>query len=341
MASDAREKSTKANVVATEIPASKSIESTKAFGGGGVELAQDVHIYTGLVLWHRGRGSRSKSRSMTEVYGRKTMSAANLLGVGAANISRTYFRGHLSPLEVLQRHSLYGLLARRLHREEGEKWADELIRGSSSGLLNYATRHDVNKLFGLKWCEQCLEDDIKRDGFGSWYVLHQAPACWVCHKHSIPLLSKCLACNSSLDDGNSFALPGERCGKCGSSQFAGVDLICPEVHRLFANDLAAVSKGEVDYVSPSSWRLQMRDIAEVLSQKNEYPFQFLFKECRALGFQEYRSPSRISENLIKVPHNRTLDKYVYGGRVPLSIVEALILRRILNGSYRPHLHVAS
>ncbi len=301
MAADAQEKSAKANVSATETPASKLIESTKSLGGGGVGLAEGVHIYTGLVLWHRGRGGRARSRSMAEMYGRKMKTAANLLGVGAANISKTYFCGCLSPLEVLQRHSLYGLLSKRLHREEAAKWADELIRGSSSGVLNYATLHDVNQLSGLKWCVQCLEDDIKRDGFGSWYVLHQAPACWVCHKHSIPLLSKCLACNSDLDDGNSFALPGESCGKCGSSQFAGVDLIYPEVHRLFANDLAAVSMGEVDYVSPSSWRLQMRDVAEVLSLRNEYPFQFLFKECRALGIQEYRSHSRRSENLIKLP----------------------------------------
>ena len=100
-------------------------------------LPNGAHLYTALVLFHRSSAQRCKSYSRQQLYGQRSSSRVNWLGIGADQISRSYFGGSVSAREVLVRHTVFGYYALGLSEQRASDWASSLALGQAQRATRY------------------------------------------------------------------------------------------------------------------------------------------------------------------------------------------------------------
>lgn len=105
---------------------------------------------------------------------------------------------------------------------DARTWRDLVLEpGGPMRLRSYCGNPQVGPANGLRWCNSCCRHDKEEFGLPLWHVIHQVPYLHHCPIHWEPLLVTCETCNSPLDSGNSWRLPGDSCRRCGGSHFRG------------------------------------------------------------------------------------------------------------------------
>jgi hypothetical protein len=77
----------------------------------------------------------------------------------------------------------------------------------------------ICSISGLRYCPTCLKDDYETYGEVYWHRTHQAPGVFVCPKHSLYLISKCLECGENLSNSH-------------IQEYKALDIHCSQGHDL-------------------------------------------------------------------------------------------------------------
>jgi len=230
------------------------IESRTTFLANVTTLPPGSLLYSALVLAHRFSGSSNRLKTMEQVYGTRTASIVNFFGAGASHVAKIYFSDTLSPDQVLRKHTLFGYYSLGLSERKVAEWATKLKSGSAKGPARYAgALGPLTGINGLRWCEECARFDRDDMGFATWRVIHQLPFVRACVVHRAPLYVSCKDCQSSLDTGRQYRLPGEHCGSCRSLRFTALAKVeNPAYSALISRCEDAVST-QSDEFRPQSW----------------------------------------------------------------------------------------
>ncbi len=191
---------------------------------------------------------------MEQVYGSGTASIVNFFGAGASHAAKIYFSDTLSPDQVLQKHTLFGYYSLGLSERKVTEWATKLKSASAKNPARYTgALGPFSGINGLRWCEECARVDRDDMGFAAWRVIHQLPFVRACAVHRSPLYVSCKDCQSSLDTGKQYRLPGEHCGSCRSLRFTAFAKVeNPAYSALISRCEEAVSM-QSDEFRPQSW----------------------------------------------------------------------------------------
>jgi len=221
-------------------------------------------VYTAWVLMHRFSGINSKKFSTIQLYGCGDIRAPNLFGLRSQHTVHSYFGKTLSTEEVLHRHSLFGYYSLGLNENDKTEWRNRLtkersLRGHFSKTLRIPKTEKLNA--NLKWCIDCANCDQLKIGFGTWRVLHQLPFISTCPIHQTQLCAVCADCQSPLDNGTKFMLPGENCSTCGSSQFTKLARIQNAAYISLIKQVEDVFQTQPKKFRPVAWNALMRTYA--------------------------------------------------------------------------------
>ena len=151
-------------------------------------------LLTAIVWRHLLNGGTSESRSIEEVYGHIGGRKRNVFGERVKYASSALFGRDMAPMDVLLRHTLFGVYSRALPKRIASLWAMSLIDGQSSRVKGMA-RPSSSKRFryiteDLRSCRACINQDIDELGYPSWYVLHTLPPVHHCPMHGDPLVTE-------------------------------------------------------------------------------------------------------------------------------------------------------
>lgn len=107
--------------------------------------------------------------------------------------------GHNLDLEyIINNYTWYGLIFSFMDKEKRLNLLNTIINGSNNNILKL--RFMPQNLFSksIRYCPQCIKEDIKN--FGECYIHrdHQIEFLDFCPKHLIKLIDKCLICNIPL-----------------------------------------------------------------------------------------------------------------------------------------------
>jgi hypothetical protein len=211
-------------------------------------------IYTALVLAHRSGSHKGLSSSVNRLYDFPSLNRINLFGAGADHIAKNYFSDILSSDQVLRQHSLFGFYALGLGNFITEQWSKQLRDGRATLSRSYTkTQGLITPNIKLRWCKECACSDQAERGFTAWRVVHQLPFVSRCPVHHSPLFVCCDDCQSPLDTGNQFRLPGENCGVCGSSNFTALPQIENQGYRSLISLCEAVIRTQSNEFKPQVW----------------------------------------------------------------------------------------
>lgn len=139
-------------------------------------------------------------------------------GYRAAALSRDVLDGTTTPEEILQRHSLFPLVAALASNKVAPRWRDAIANGQESARLRYlpVLQQWVKQSRRLRLCVACVACDVEEHGTGHWRVMHQVPAIRFCYQHGEQLHDECADCGSPFGGKGAWVLPGDPCRNCGS-----------------------------------------------------------------------------------------------------------------------------
>lgn len=151
-------------------------------------------LLTAIVWRHLLNGGTSERRSIEEVYGHIGGRKRNVFGERVKYASSALFGKDMAPMDVLLRHTLFGVYSRALPKRISDLWAMTLIDGKSSRVKGMARPSSYKKFRyvteDLRSCRACVEQDMDEFGYPSWYVLHTLPPVHHCPMHGDPLVTE-------------------------------------------------------------------------------------------------------------------------------------------------------
>lgn len=126
----------------------------------------------------------------------------------------------MSSCDLIQRHSIFPLIASFFPPEASERWRHRLAAGNPHLYQRFlaAVRHSIPTCERLRQCPACVREDIAKFGSGHWRVVHQVPGIRFCGVHNQLLHDRCGRCRSRLGEAPTWRLPGEPCHRCGSCE---------------------------------------------------------------------------------------------------------------------------
>ncbi|TAK89405.1 MAG: hypothetical protein EPO09_17390 [Aquabacterium sp.] len=139
-------------------------------------------------------------------------------GYRAATLSRTVLNGTTSPETILEKHSMFPLIAALASTQVVPLWRNAIANGNDAARLRYlpVLHQWVKPSRRLRLCRSCVLSDLETHGTGHWRVVHQVPAIRFCHQHDEVLHDECADCGSAFGGKDKWALPSDPCGHCGS-----------------------------------------------------------------------------------------------------------------------------
>ncbi|MCK8487022.1 TnsD family transposase [Paenibacillus sp. MBLB2552] len=154
----------------------------------------DELLYSILARYHLFVGNTSTKATILDLYDRSSVCAVTGLPAHIEKIS-LLMKGKVTAQELIVNHTLFPYFAcflpdNRIH------FMEQTMTGDSGGsvharlgLLASAVKIPPN----LKYCGQCLKDDIEEYGVPYWHRSHQIPGVHFCHKHKCELLESTIS----------------------------------------------------------------------------------------------------------------------------------------------------
>jgi hypothetical protein len=151
-------------------------------------------LFNAVVFRYLASGKASREQAISDVYGHIGGRKRNLLGGNMLTASSRLFGASASPLEVLRRHTLFGIYSHSLPPERTHAFASALIYGIGRRSVNGEQwlRRGLPRLFplsvnDLRSCAKCISEDLENFGYPLWDILHLIPPVGHCPRHGNPL----------------------------------------------------------------------------------------------------------------------------------------------------------
>lgn len=225
-----------------------------------LEVAAGTLLYSAIVVHHRLWGHAKRDTTLERITGEAESEPYNPFETRATRISAALLASNESAQALLLQNSVVGFYARGLHESVEAEALRELLRGNRSVVAMYFKSSQQGELASknLKWCKACAAQDLARDGFAHWYVVHQLPLVTHCHHHFVPLIESCPDCRTRPDNGRRWMLPGDACRCIGksarSSQPPRPVLAVADPYRQLLEDVDLTFVGRLPQMRPSNWR---------------------------------------------------------------------------------------
>jgi hypothetical protein len=292
-------------------------------------------VFTAVVLQFLAAGRIGAGKAIRDVYGDLRVGSRNLFGNRARYISNTVFSDSLSPLDVLQRHSLFGIYSRGLPQSSADKWAKTLMDGGPRGALRAGTSGGgptfSYSTTDLRSCRTCVLQDMDEFGFPSWYVLHTIPAVHHCPYHGTALHIEANGKDGGMN--RKLHLPAQ----------PSIDIL-PERICAISDGYAAylglwveLFRGRQPVVAPHAWARHMDSIVDrygsVKSAVGELSRQITQSwDVRPAGLRSMLG-NHIQHNFIRneLTH-RTASSWIAQKLVMLTACDALLIRPLEQNS---------
>lgn len=214
-----------------------------------------------LAFLRAGNGQSLKS-SVREVYGLNG-SIHNCFGYKANSLIGRTLAGAIDPKELIDRHSMFPLVACIVTPHISERWRHVLATGNADELRRFLapSQHGIKKRDVLRQCPKCVHQDREIFGTGHWHVMHQLPAIRFCKIHGDLLHDQCSRCGSAFGSPSDLALPGEPCARCGSVKTASsLTAKRSKGYNSFADLVARAFQGNAPELAPGIRTLLVQKI---------------------------------------------------------------------------------
>lgn len=144
-------------------------------------------------------------------------------GEAAKLFSHQVLDGAVSPDELLQRHTMFPLMASLLSGDATSQWKAALIDGRRCphrGVFpNFLSFNGARR---SRCCPKCVEEDLDIYGMAHWRIPHQIPGLTHCIYHADMLCEFCKGhrCDAKFArQMHRFQLPSDPCWSCGAKEF--------------------------------------------------------------------------------------------------------------------------
>lgn len=217
-------------------------------------------LLSAVVIHRRMFHSASAGGSLATSNGRQRRPGnLDVFGAGAGYSARSLFGASITVRQVLEQHTLFGVYSRSMPAAIANTLASQLAKGDSSHFRVAFRGHRRRRIPRLatnclRSCEKCMQEDMDRQGFTSWRVLHLLPSIGHCPEHGETLCDE--------GEGNaegarvwSFALPGEQ-----NSRRTNVKAMSLPVSDGYASYLQLWTEtfnGDLTGIVPDLWMLVM------------------------------------------------------------------------------------
>lgn len=115
-------------------------------------------------------------------------------------LNRTQLHRDFTNEEFIQKHTLYPFYTAFAPEKSRVKIMESMIRGNSTkrwGLIGGLYK-SVCEVEHLRFCPECMLEDVKEHGEPYWHRNHQVAGVVVCHKHQVSLLEHCQQCDEPI-----------------------------------------------------------------------------------------------------------------------------------------------
>lgn len=200
-----------------------------------------------------GRHQSLKS-SIREVYGPNGCIHNSFGSRGNIFIERI-LAGTVDHTELIDRHTMFPMVASVLTQHAAERWRLALISGDSPSHRRYmiAMHHEMKKCDALRQCHECVLEDIHMFGTAHWHVMHQVQWIRFCKIHGSLLHDQCERCGKAFGEHSELSLPGEPCPHCGSSRTSsGLNGNHSMGYSAFSNAINCALQGAAPELEPGT-----------------------------------------------------------------------------------------
>lgn len=218
-------------------------------------------LFTAAVIHSRMFQSASKASSFAAIYGsgRRGRSAKTLEST-TVETTQWLFGSAVTPRQVLDRHTLFGAYSQTMTPHVATTLANQLIAGDGTKFRGAFRGHRGRRtpLLAttlLRSCEKCIEDDIDRQGFASWRVLHLLPCIAHCPQHGVVLREEGKASRPEGARGFALRLPGEQPSRV--TGVKAINLPMSDGYAAYLQLWIEAFDGNLIGIAPDQWMLVM------------------------------------------------------------------------------------
>jgi len=187
----------------------------------------------------------------------------------ASAIARTLSSEPEDGAGILLRHTQIGYLTRFSSAELEKQIIKELLAGNSSIAAEHLQGPKGVRLAReeLYWCKSCTAGDLADLGVPHWRVVHQIPLVTRCPWHFERLIKHCEKCQTAIDNGARWLLPGDGCKCIGKRKEQGAlpsdETSVRDPYRRLLINVDDVFQGRRSELRPSAWRALVRSYISV------------------------------------------------------------------------------
>lgn len=177
--------------------------------------------YSVLCRYHVRSGNESAASTKNELYPKRLNAQIGSFFPNGIlkDVLEQLPEGYLDIQDIAYNHSLFKFYYRF---ESLEKKKEALGKIMSGGCVSLGRTVDQEKMHPkLRFCPQCLKEELKEYGEGYWHVLHQIPLMNVCLKHQCAL--KTYYCQNASEKNSNFLLPVQCESKARENEVKGFD----------------------------------------------------------------------------------------------------------------------
>ena len=104
--------------------------------------------------------------------------------------------------QVVLEHTMFPYYAAFLGVEKRNKLLQAMLRDGPNKAFGQAGNfvRQVPSSSNLRYCPECIENDIRIYGEPYWHRIHQVPGIRVCPQHQLLLQERCVECQSTFSD---------------------------------------------------------------------------------------------------------------------------------------------
>lgn len=188
--------------------------------------------------YHVLSGNCNCKRTLIDLFGAATMIPATGLPSHIGGLNDRIPGPAISELEIIERHTLFPYYRPFLRPGVTDASLREMIGDDARGLkirIGIVT-NSVPDTKRLRYCPECLKDDLEKYGQPFWHSCHQLPAVTVCRNHGCFLKDRCVRCEDLAAGRQELYLPVLKCprGHCMISEVAYPSGSIARHHQCFA-----------------------------------------------------------------------------------------------------------
>lgn len=245
----------------------------------------DEILYSVIARYKRHRNV-SNRLIMLELYGREKLPYIDLPAMNNYLLDHSPLGEYYDAETLIEEHTLYPFYATFLPQSYRDQLKTMLLEnskihayGKTGGVFNDNSL-TINE---LKYCPQCLQEDIDRYGEPYWHRIHQIVGIKLCPNHHVQLLSSCPVCRVTIAD--NF-----------KTELMALSEECTNGHKLTLTESSKVPNEELHlhYAQNCLQVLKAGMVFELDEIRKKYNTQMKYLGLAALGGKMYQDKCKES-----------------------------------------------